>query len=119
MRVVQLDHLVLTVKDIAATVAFYTSVLGMLSVTFGNGRTALHFGGQKLNLHPADRVLDPNVKHATPGSADLCFLVEEPVEDWMKHLARHRVSAILGQVERTGARAQLSSIYLYNPDENL
>ena len=119
MRVVQLDHLVLTVKDVAATVAFYTAVLGMRSVTFGDGRTALHFGGQKLNLHPTSRVLDPNVKHATPGSADVCFLVDEPIEDWMKHLAHHRCPVILGPVERTGARGQLRSIYLYDPDENL
>ena len=119
MRVVQLDHLVLTVKDVAATVAFYTAVLGMRSVTFGDGRTALHFGGQKLNLHPTSRVLDPNVKHATPGSADVCFLVDEPIENWMKHLARHGCAVILGPVERTGARGQLRSIYLYDPDENL
>ncbi len=119
MRVLQLDHLVLTVKDIAATVAFYTEVLGMRSRTFGNGRMALHFGDQKLNLHPADKVLDPNVKHATPGSADICFLVDQPVEAWMKHLGRHGVPVILGPAERTGARGQLRSIYIYDPDENL
>lgn len=119
MRVRQLDHVVLTVKDIEATVSFYTSVLGMSARTFGNGRTALHFGNQKLNLHPADRALDPNVKHATPGSADLCFLVNEPIDDWMTHLARQAVPIILGPVERTGAQGQLRSIYFYDPDENL
>jgi catechol 2,3-dioxygenase-like lactoylglutathione lyase family enzyme len=119
MRVIQLDHLVLTVKDIGRTVSFYTEVLGMQARTFGNGRTALHFGSQKLNLHPADRVLDPNVKHATPGSADICFIVDQPVEDWIKHLGRHSVPVILGPVDRIGARGQLRSIYLYDPDENL
>jgi catechol 2,3-dioxygenase-like lactoylglutathione lyase family enzyme len=119
MRVMQLDHLVLTVKDIGKTVSFYTEVLGMRARAFGNGRTALHFGNQKLNLHPTDRVLDPNVKHATPGSADICFLVDEPVDDWMRHLSRHGIRVILGPVERTGARGQLRSIYIYDPDENL
>src|SRR5215510_3995769 len=119
MRVVQLDHLVLTVKDIAATVAFYTAVLGMRAVTFGNGRTALHFGGQKLNLHPADRVLDPNVKHATPGSADLCFIVEGSLESWIARLEGAGVPIILGPVVRTGARGPIRSIYIYDPDENL
>ncbi len=119
MRVMQLDHLVLTVKDIARTVSFYTKALGMEARTFGNGRTALHFGNQKLNLHPANRVLDPNVKHATPGSADICFIVDRPVEDWIAHLGRHNVPVILGPVDRTGARGQLRSIYLYDPDENL
>jgi catechol 2,3-dioxygenase-like lactoylglutathione lyase family enzyme len=119
MRVIQLDHLVLTVRDIARTVSFYTEVLGMQSRTFGEGRTALHFGNQKLNLHPSDRVLDPNVRHATPGSADVCFVVDEPIDDWMKHLGRHNVPIILGPVKRTGARGELRSIYLYDPDENL
>ena len=119
MRVVQLEHIVLTVSDTARTVSFYTEVLGMQARTFGEGRTALHFGDQKLNLHPADRVLDPNVRHATPGSADVCFIVDEPLENWMRHLGRHNVPIILGPVTRSGARGELRSIYLYDPDENL
>jgi len=119
MRVIQLDHIVLTVRDIARTVSFYTEVLGMQARTFGEGRTALHFGDQKLNLHPADRVLDPNVRHATPGSADVCFIVDEPLEHWMRHVGRHHVPIILGPVTRTGALGELRSIYLYDPDENL
>ena len=119
MRVISIDHVVLTVKDIGKTVSFYTEVLGMTARTFAGGRKALHFGSQKLNLHPADRVLDSNVKHATPGSADICFLVDQPVEEWMQHLARHAVPVILGPVHRTGAGGQLRSIYIYDPDQNL
>jgi catechol 2,3-dioxygenase-like lactoylglutathione lyase family enzyme len=119
MRVVKLDHVVLTVRDTARTVSFYSRVLGMEPRTFAGDRVALHFGGQKLNLHPSQRVLDPNVKHATPGSADLCFLVDEPVEEWMKHLASHGIPVILGPVSRTGARGPLRSIYIHDPDENL
>src|ERR1700687_1943446 len=114
-----IDHVVLTVTDIGKTVAFYTEVLGMEARTFADGRTALHFGSQKLNLHPSDRVLDPHVKHATPGSADICFLVDQPVEDWIQLLSRRGVPVILGPVNRTGAQGQLRSIYLYDPDENL
>lgn len=119
MRVVQLDHLVLTVADISRTVDFYAGLLGMTVQRFGERRTALHFGDQKLNLHPADRVLDPNVKHATPGSADLCFIVDDPVESWIARLERAGVPIILGPVVRTGARGPIRSIYIYDPDENL
>ena len=56
MNIERLDHLVLTVADIARTCEFYTRVLGMEVVTFGEGRTALRFGQQKINLHPADNV---------------------------------------------------------------
>jgi len=119
MRVLQLDHLVLTVADISRTVDFYTRLLGMTVQRFGEGRTALHFGEQKLNLHPVDRVLDPNVRHATPGSADLCFMVDDPIESWIAHLEQAGVPVIVGPVVRTGARGPIRSIYLYDPDENL
>src|SRR5262249_62221882 len=119
MRVVQLDHLVLTVADISRTVDFYAGLLGMTVQRFGERRTALHFGDQKLNLHPADRVLDPNVKHATPGSADLCFFVDDPVESWIARLERAGVPIILGPVVRTGARGPIRSSYIYDPREHL
>jgi catechol 2,3-dioxygenase-like lactoylglutathione lyase family enzyme len=45
MQIARLDHLVLTVADIAKTCEFYTRVLGMEVVTFGEGRTALRFDG--------------------------------------------------------------------------
>ncbi len=53
MQIERLDHLVLTVADIARTCEFYTRVLGMEVVRFGEGRTALRFGQQKINLHAA------------------------------------------------------------------
>jgi catechol 2,3-dioxygenase-like lactoylglutathione lyase family enzyme len=118
-EVVALDHVVLTVRSVAKTIEFYTQVLGMREVTFGDGRKALHFGSQKLNLHPADHVLDPNVKHATPGSADLCFLVAGSLEVWIKKLSDRGIRIILGPVSRIGASGPIRSIYLYDPDENL
>jgi catechol 2,3-dioxygenase-like lactoylglutathione lyase family enzyme len=117
--VIQLDHLVLTVRSLRKTIEFYSQVLGMREVTFGDGRKALHFGSQKLNLHPADRVIDPNVKHATPGSADLCFLVAGSLEEWMKVLSDHGIPIVLGPILRTGATGPIRSIYIYDPDENL
>ncbi|WP_196333908.1 VOC family protein, partial [Vibrio harveyi] len=44
MKINRLDHLVLTVKDITTTVDFYERVLGMESITFGEGRVALVYG---------------------------------------------------------------------------
>ncbi len=65
----RLDHLVLTVRDMDATCSFYNRVLGMERRTFGDNRTALYFGRQKLNLHDAAKPVDPNVRHAAPGSS--------------------------------------------------
>jgi catechol 2,3-dioxygenase-like lactoylglutathione lyase family enzyme len=115
----RLDHLVLTVADLDATCQFYERVLGMERRTFGDARTALYFGRQKLNLHEVARPIDPNVRHAKPGSADLCFITETPMAEVTKHLAAEGVSLITGPGERSGATGQLMSVYVYDPDENL
>lgn len=114
-----LDHLVLTVRDIERTCAFYERALGMERRSFGEGRVALHFGGQKINLHAADRPIDSNVRHATPGSADLCFITTTPVEQARAHLESLGIRIITGPAERSGARGRLMSLYFYDPDENL
>jgi len=119
ITIASLDHLVLTVADIAATCDFYERVLGMRSKEFQPGRWALYFGRQKLNLHPADRVLDKNVRHATPGSADLCLITETPMAAVTAHLEAEGVEIILGPVDRSGAVAPLNSVYFHDPDENL
>ncbi len=119
MRIRSLDHLVLTIRDLGRTRAFYEEALGMAYEPFGEGRHALRFGSQKLNLHLLDRPVDPNVRHATPGSADVCFLVAGAIERWMERLAAHGIQVIAGPVVRTGAAGPIRSIYCYDPDENL
>ena len=117
-----LDHLVLTVADIDRTIAFYERTLGMVAQRFTSGgveRLALAFGRQKFNLHQSGRVVDPNVRHATPGSADLCLLASTPIDAVVEHLRSVGVTIIEGPVRRTGARRPLRSVYFYDPDENL
>lgn len=115
----RLDHLVLTVADIDATCAFYTRVLGMAVETFGAGRTALRFGRQKINLHPAGREFEPKARHPTPGSADLCFITATPLADVQTHLAASGVTVEEGPVNRTGATGPIRSVYIRDPDANL
>lgn len=119
MRVVSLDHLVLTVADPQATVEFYERVLGMERVVFGDGRPALRFGRQKLNLHRAGHELEPKAARPVPGSADLCLLVDGPIEAVVAELDALGVSVEEGPVERTGATSALRSVYLRDPDGNL
>ena len=118
-RVSSLDHLVLTVADPAVTVAFYTRVLGMEARRFGGGRQALHFGDQKINLHPAAAPIRPHAAVPTAGSADLCFLSETPLDDWQAHLEALGVAVEEGPVDRTGATGPIRSLYVRDPDGNL
>lgn len=66
---------------------FYTRALGMDVETFADGRYALRFGDQKINLHQADHEFEPKAERPTPGSGDLCFLTDTPVEQLVSHLA--------------------------------
>ena len=119
MRVDRLDHLVLTVASIEATVEFYTRVLGMGVVTFGAGRTALTFGTSKINLHETGKEFEPRASHPTPGSADICLIVDDSIADVIAQLAVAGVPVEAGPVERTGATGPIVSCYLRDPDHNL
>jgi len=114
-----LDHVVLTVASIQNTIAFYERVLGMTAREFKPQRYALHFGDQKINLHEVGTVVDPNVRHATAGSADLCFLTQTPLEEVVTHLQAEGVAIVQGPVGATGACHKLRSVYIYDLDENL
>lgn len=119
LRVDALDHLVLTVRDLDASIAFYTRVLGMEEVVFGGGRRALAFGSQKLNLHPTGAEIAPHAAQPTPGSADLCFLTSAAPDAVLRRLAECGVPVELGPVQRTGARGPIVSVYFRDPDGNL
>lgn len=113
----------LTVADIDITRWFYVDILGMKAEVFhpadGSTRHALSFGAQKINLHPHGAEFDPKSEHPTPGSADLCFLTEHPLEQWLEHLQNHSVPIEEGPVRRTGAIGPIHSIYIRDPDRNL
>lgn len=119
MQIDRLDHLVLTVQNIEITCEFYSSVLGMQVVSFAEGRKALQFGQQKINLHQKGKEIDPKAQHPTPGSADLCFITSVPLEHVIKQLELCHVPVLLGPVERTGATQPLRSLYFRDPDGNL
>jgi len=119
VKIDALDHLVLTVDDIEATCAFYTRVLGMREISFGEGRRALAFGTQKINLHRHGREFEPKAEHPTPGSADLCFITATPLDRVVAHLGACGVAVLDGPVARTGARGPIRSVYFRDPDRNL
>src|SRR5687767_4989280 len=104
-----LDHLVLTVRDLDATVRFYVEALGMELREFGEGRKALHFGSQKINLHVAGHEFEPKAAYPTPGSDDLCFLTERPLAEISERLESLGCPAIDGPVARTGATGPICS----------
>lgn len=118
MRIDRLDHLVLTVADLQETIDFY-AVLGMREVTFGDGRKALAFGSSKINLHEAGHEFEPKARQAVPGSADLCFITEDPLDEVIAVLNDNGIAILEGPVDRTGATGTIRSVYVRDPDGNL
>jgi catechol 2,3-dioxygenase-like lactoylglutathione lyase family enzyme len=119
MKIDSIDHVVFTVKDIKATCDFYTKVLGMEVVTFGEGRKALAFGSQKINLQQLGRESTLIADKPTSGSADICFVTSAPVSEVIAHLNSCGVRLVGGPVERNGARGMMTSVYFRDPDLNL
>jgi len=114
----QLDHVVLTVANLDAAIDFYSEVLSMDAVSF-EGRKALRFGDQKINLHQRGHEFSPKAAHPTPGSGDLCFVTLTPMDEVIEYLAALRVHIEEGPVERVGAVGKLRSVYIRDPDHNL
>ena len=119
MKIVELDHLVLTVRDLERTLDFYRDVLGMSVSAFEGGRLALKFGSQKINLHQAGEEFAPHADLPVPGSADLCFLTDGPIAEWVDHFEGLQIPIAEGPVPRTGALGPMTSVYVRDPDGNL
>lgn len=119
MNIDRIDHLVLTVKNMDNSIKFYTEVLGMEVETFKEGRKALRFGNQKINLHQLGHEVEPKANAATPGSADLCFITTFPLKLVEQELKEKHVTLIESQVFRTGATGKIISLYFRDPDLNL
>jgi catechol 2,3-dioxygenase-like lactoylglutathione lyase family enzyme len=119
MKIDSIDHVVFTVKDINVTCEFYSKVLAMEVVTFGEGRKALAFGSQKINLQQLGRESTLIAEKPTSGSADICFVTSVPISEVLAHLNSCGVRLVGGPVERNGARGMMMSVYFRDPDLNL
>ena len=118
----RIDHIVLNVKDVEITAAWYQRVLGMEREDFGpQARTALKFGGQKLNVRPTDAEPGTWVTgvNDAPGSTDVCFITAVPPDEVIAHLHDCGVTVLTGPVQRSGALGPMLSVYCRDPDGNL
>ena len=116
----RLDHLVITCTDVETTASWYQRVLGMEREEYGRGnRTALKFGGQKINLRPVRDEDWETSDSAGPGTQDLCFITAVGPEDVERHLRSCGVIITEGPVSRIGALGPIASVYCRDPDGNL
>jgi catechol 2,3-dioxygenase-like lactoylglutathione lyase family enzyme len=114
-----IDHFVLTVHSLEATLDFYERVLGMRRSREPGRPAALLFGTQKINVHESRHTFEPKARHPTPGGGDFCLITDVSPNETLARLARENVPVELGPIERTGARGKMISIYFRDPDGNL
>lgn len=117
--IASIDHIVLTTRDLERCLDFYTRVLGMTLERYGEGRIALKFGNHKFNVHPPGFAPSIAARRPTPGSLDLCFIAEGPLEGVIQRLRDCGVTIEEGPVARSGAVGGLRSVYVRDPDDNL
>jgi catechol 2,3-dioxygenase-like lactoylglutathione lyase family enzyme len=116
------DHIVLTTRDLAGCIRFYSEVLGMRLESFRTPtetRQALKFGNQKINLHEWGREFTPRAHVAAPGTLDLCFIASVPLDEVIAKLRASHVPILEGPVMKTGATGRIRSVYVRDPDLNL
>ncbi len=113
------DHIVLTTADLDKCLDFYVRVLGLKLEKYGEGRIALRFGDHKFNVHPPGFDAGIKARKPTPGSLDLCFLADRPLDEVIAQFKRENVAIEEGPINRTGARFTIRSVYVRDPDQNL
>ena len=115
----RIDHVVLNCRNVEQTVDWYVRVLGMTREVFDEGRIALVFGNQKINVRPTGAPNWATGAVDAPGSLDLCFIADMSPEDVGAHLRARGVQITEGPVAKTGARGPMTSHYCRDPDGNL
>ena len=118
IRVKALDHIVLCVRDVAASCRFYEHLLGMEPREERPGKYSLHFGDQKISLQDI-RAAPAIARGTVPGSGNFCLLSDQPMREIIAQLEKSNVAIVDGPAERDGALGKLLSIYFHDPDGNL
>ena len=119
MEIYELDHLVMPVRSIDATIDFYSTVMGMKPVEVSGNRRGLRFGDHRISLYELGNERDQKAKTPMPGSHDLCFLTSTPVNEIVEYLRGNDIEIVEGPVARTGCNGPILSVYFRDPDGNL
>jgi catechol 2,3-dioxygenase-like lactoylglutathione lyase family enzyme len=117
--IARIDHVVLNCRDVTTMADWYVRVLGLRREVFGEGRVALLFGNQKINLRPTGAANWETGVVDAPGSLDLCFIADATPDEIGEHLRSCGVEITEGPVTKTGALGPMTSHYCRDPDGNL
>jgi catechol 2,3-dioxygenase-like lactoylglutathione lyase family enzyme len=124
MLIDRIDHIVMNCRDVEKTASWYERALGFRRETYVSPaeptpRIALKFGKHKFNLRRTGDASWETCAVDTPGSLDLCFITEGPLEPVIERLRSAGIEITVGPAPRAGALGPMTSVYCEDPDGNL
>lgn len=117
MNIKCIDHFVITTTNPQAISSFYQK-LGF-NATAKPDEIELAIGDFKIHVQTLGQELNPHAQHVQPGSVDVCFHLEETVQEMQQKLQTAGLVVDMGPVQRVGAHGNMTSVYLRDPDGNL
>ena len=129
ITVMELDHIVLNVRDIDRSVKFYTEVLGLRAERLDEYRSGkVGFPSVRINDQTIIDLFPEKNPAALPGDGikndngnlnHFCLVVgQEDFSGIVNYLTERQVAIREGPVSRWGARGRATSVYFLDPDGN-
>ena len=121
MKMRRIDHVVLTVTDLEQSMRFYHEVFDMpvIKEQSNDDLITMRCGHQLIRLQKIDRPTTLKAANPTIGSADLCLVAGDSIYDIVHHLNSYYIDIIAGPIVKQGAESEMTSLYVYDPDNNL
>ena len=126
VKIRELDHIVLRVRDMEKSLRFYTEVLGLEPERVEQFKAGeAHFPSVRLN---ADTIIDlfpfpdmePMGRNSPRNQDHFCMVIESTDLDKLKReFQAIDIEIQDGPAQRWGARGNGTSLYVYDPDDNV
>ena len=110
MKMRRIDHIVLTVSNLEESMRFYHEVFDMpvIDQQSNDDVITLRCGHQLIRLQKVDRPTKLVANHPTVGSADLCLVAGDKVDDILHHFNSYYVDVVEGPVENQGSEGAMT-----------
>ena len=125
VKITELDHIVLRVKDVETSLRFYTQVLGLPAERVEQWRAGeIRFPSARLN---ADTIIDffasdqkPIGREGAKNQDHYCMVIEPTdMEELKANFEGIGVDIQAGPGKRWGSHGDGISLYIYDPDDNV